>query len=324
MPKTPPGGFASQMVERALPGVVQVSREGRGAGAGVVWSGDGLVLTNHHVVAGGRPGPRPGPRRGPRRGRRRGGRPGGLRITLGDGRVFDARVVGLGRELDLALLKVEAEGLAAVPVGDSDSLRVGEMVFAIGHPWGMTGTVTAGVVSGVDERPGGAGGAAGGPGGGARYVQSDVALAPGNSGGPLLNARGRVVGINAMIFGGLSLAVPSNAAGAWIARVTGTERPRPRLGVELVHALLGGGRAGFVVSAVLPDGPAARAGMLVGDVILGFEDWPVGDVRALVEGLERAGMSDPAKPVARLRVVRGATVSVVEVDLGVSGPGRAA
>lgn len=311
----PTDGFASLMVEGARRSVVQVSRDGRGAGAGVIWSQDGLVLTNDHVVADGHW----GARRGGRWGGRRGGRP---LVALGDGRALDAEVVRRGQGLDLALLKVEAGDLAAAPVGDSDSLRVGEMVFAIGHPWGLFGTVTAGIVSGIGEVRG--------PGGEARYVQSDVALAPGNSGGPLLNARGEVVGINAMIFGGLSLAVPSNVARAWADRATGAERRRPRLGVELIPAVVGegrDGRTGFVVCAVLPDSPAGRAGLLVGDVILGFEDEPAESVGELVEGLARAGRAGRAgmaDPVARLRVMRGGKISVVEVHLGVSGPGRAA
>ncbi|MFP5372263.1 MAG: S1C family serine protease, partial [Actinomycetes bacterium] len=299
----PVGVFAAPMVERARPSVVRVGRDGRGAG--VIWSRDGLVLTNHHVVF--------GERRSGHRGRRPDGK---LLVTLGDGRALTPEVVGRDRALDLALLKVGATDLAAAPVGDSASLRVGEMVFAIGHPWGLLGTVTAGIVSGTGEVPG--------SGAGADYVQSDVALAPGNSGGPLLNARGEVVGINAMIFGGTSLAVPSNAASAWVARVTDTGRRRPRLGAELIPAAVGSGRdgrRGFVVFAVAPGGPAERAGMLVGDVILGFEDKPVESVGGLVEGLARAGVADRA---ARLRVMRGGKISVVEVCLKVSGPGRAA
>ena len=110
--------------------------------------------------------------------------------------------------------------LPAAPVGDSDALRVGELVYAIGHPWGSVGAVSAGIVGGVGELRGP------GRGSSARYVRSDVALAPGNSGGPLLNARGEVVAINAMIFGGMALSIPSNAANAWVAG----ER-RPRLGI---------------------------------------------------------------------------------------------
>src|SRR3712207_354483 len=197
---------SAEMLGRAHESVVQVHTRGRGAGAGVIWGEDGFVLTNHHVVAGGRRGAR-------------------VQIVLHDGRAFEAEVVKRGRDLDLALLRIEGapSALPATPVGDSDKLRVGELVYAIGHPWGRLGAVTAGIVSGL--------GVARGPGGRARYLRSDVALAPGNSGGPLLNARGEVVGINAMIFGRLALSIPSNAASAWLA---GAWQRRPRLSVRVL------------------------------------------------------------------------------------------
>src|SRR3712207_3125854 len=154
---------SAEMIRRAPDSVVQVRAQGRGVGAGVIWNKKGLVLTNHHVVVG----------------RRRGVK---VVMVLRDGREFDAEVVKRGRDLDLALLRVEdgPDDLPAAPVGDSGALRVGELVYAVGHPWGRLGAVTAGVVSGL--------GVVGGPRGRARFVQSDVSLAPGNSGGPLLNA----------------------------------------------------------------------------------------------------------------------------------------
>src|SRR5215207_2300725 len=279
----------SRMVERALKSVVQVQSRGRGSGAGVIWGADGHVLTNHHVVAGGR----------------RGGK---VRVILHDDRAVDAEVLRRGRNLDLALLRIEDGDLPAVPVGNSDELRVGELVYAIGHPWGRLGAVTAGIVSGLGEVRG--------PGGRARYVQSDVALAPGNSGGPLLNARGEVVGINAMIFGGLALAIPSNAAGAWAAGAGGR---RPRLGVALVPAELpaslrrGDGEAGLVIAAVERGSPADRAGLLVGDVLLGVAGEPLDGFESLLDALARAGDS------VRLRVMRGGKISSVDVNLGASG-----
>src|SRR5215207_3283428 len=205
LPTDKASSASAQMVGRAHQSVVQVRARGRGVGAGVIWDEKGLVLTNHHVVAG----------------RHRGAK---TAVVLSEGREFDAGVVKSSRDLDLALLRVEGGpgDLPTLPIGDSDALRVGELVYAIGHPWGRLGAVTAGVVSGV--------GVAGGPGGRARYVQSDIALAPGNSGGLLLNARGEVVGINAMIFGRLALSIPSNAALAWLAG----EEQRPRLGVRVL------------------------------------------------------------------------------------------
>ena len=284
---------SAEMVGGAHEGVVQVRTRGRGAGAGVIWGDEGLVLTNHHVVGGGR-----------------------VQVVLHDGRTFEAEVVRRGRDLDLALLRLEeAPGdLPATPVGNSDKLRVGELVYAIGHPWGRLGAVTAGIVSGL--------GVARGPGGRARYVQSDVSLAPGNSGGPLLNARGEVVGINAMIFGRLALSIPSNAASAWLA---GAGQRRRRLGVrvlpvELPASLRRANRetaeAGLMIAAVEGDGPGGRAGLLAGDILLGVGGETPGDAETLLDKIARAG------DVVRLRVMRGGKISFVDVKPG--APGRAA
>jgi S1-C subfamily serine protease len=138
-----------------------------------------------------------------------------------------------------------------------------------------------------------------------------------------LNARGEVVGINAMIFGSLALSIPSNAASGWLA---GTEERHPRLGVgvqpvELPATLRHKDRAGetgLVIAAIERGGPADRAGLLVGDVLLGVADGPVEDIESLLDALARAG------DTVRLRVMRGGEVSFVEVDLRISGPGRAA
>jgi serine protease Do len=283
-----------EVVGRAHESVVQVRARSHGAGAGVIWDKAGLVMTNHHVVAG----------------RRRGAR---VAVILRDGRKFEAEVVKRGRDLDLALLRIQGSpsDLHAIPVGDSDALRVGDLVYAIGHPWGRMGAVTAGVVSGL--------GVAGGPSGRARYVRSDVSLAPGNSGGPLLNARGEVVGINAMISGRLALSVPSNAASAWLA---GAPRRRPRLGVRVLSVELPASlrdaepavpETGLIVADLQAGGPAARAGLLVGDVLLGADDEKPDGPEALLDAV--AGAED----TVRLRVLRGGKISFVNVTLGKSG-----
>src|SRR5215218_8699262 len=265
------------MIEHSRESVVQVRVWGRGTGAGVIWEKSGLVLTNHHVVSGGRRGAR-------------------VQVVLHDGR---------------ALLRIEDGDLPAAPIGDSDALRVGELVYAIGHPWGHLGTVTAGIVSGL--------GVVSRPGGRVQYIQSDVALAPGNSGGPLLNARGEVVGINAMIFGRLALSIPSNAALAWLAG----EEQRPRLGarvlpVELPTSLRranpGIPETGLIIAALEGDGSAERAGLLVGDVLLSV-DGETSD-ESLLDAIARAG------DAVRLRVMRGGRISFMDVNLG--APGRAA
>lgn len=281
----------ARMIEDVQRSVVQVRGSGLGIGAGVIWPGDGLVLTNHHVISGRR-------------------RRGNLRVALHDGRTLDADVVKSGRNLDLALLRLEGEygDLPETPLGDSEALRVGELVYAIGHPWGSVGAVSAGIVGGVGELRG--------PGrnSSVRYVRSDVALAPGNSGGPLLNARGEVVAINAMIFGLMALSIPSNAAKAWVA---GEHRPRLGIGVlpvELPASLRQeAGTAGIVVAGVETGGAADRAGLLVGDVLLAIAGKPLGEAETLLEAVAHAG------DVVSLRVMRGGKIMVMEVRLKESG-----
>ena len=280
-----------RMIEDAQRSVVQVRSRGRGIGAGVIWPGDGLVLTNQQVVAG-------------RRRRRT------VRGALHDGPPSAADVLKRDRGLDLALLGLEGDqaDLPAATVGDSDALRVGELVHAIGHPWGSVGAVSAGIVGGVGELRGQ------GRGSSARYVRSDVALAPGNSGGPLLNARGEVVAINAMIFGRMALSIPSNAAEAWIA-----EERRPRLGIGVlpvevpVSQQREAGTAGLVIAGVETGGAADRAGLLVGDVLLAAAGKPLGETQTLLDAVAHAG------DVVSLRVMRGGKIMVMEVRLEESG-----
>jgi serine protease Do len=278
----------ARMIEDAQRSVVQVRSGGRGIGAGVIWRPEGLVLTNHHVVAGARR---------------------NVKVALQDGRTFSADVRKSSRSLDLALLRLEGdhEDLPAAPVGDSDALRVGELVYAIGHPWGRVGAVSAGIIGGVGElrgpRPG--------RGSSTRYVRSDVTLAPGNSGGPLLNARGRVVAINAMIFGDMAVSIPSNAASAWVAA---ERRPRLGIGVLPVEPLRkDAGASGLVVAAVETGSAADRAGLLVGDVLLDIAGEPLAGPGTLLEALARAG------DAVSLRMMRGGRIMVMEVRLEEAG-----
>lgn len=157
-----------------------------GAGAGIIWSSAGLVLTNHHVV-----------------GRRRHA----LRVLLADDRHFEGEVLAIDAEVDLALLRIPADGLPAAAIGDSTRLRIGELVAALGHPWGQRSTASLGVISSLPTAR------TNGRRGLVSLIHTDARLAPGNSGGPLLNAAGEVVGINAMIMGGdQSIAIPSAVA----------------------------------------------------------------------------------------------------------------
>lgn len=197
------------MIDQAKASVVQVQSGRRGIGTGVIWhswADRTAIVTNAHVVVG-----------VTQHVARHNGQT-SLRVVAADGRTFDAEVLASNSQLDLALLGVAAGRLPSARIGDSTRLRVGEIVFAIGNPWGQVGVVTAGIISGLGRMPvQGVSGVSRT----AQYIRSDVLLAPGNSGGPLLNAAGAVVGINAMIFGGdLSVAIPSHVVGqvvkAWI------------------------------------------------------------------------------------------------------------
>ena len=197
-------GELAALANQVRVGVVQVA-DGRGAGSGTIWREDGLIVTNYHVAPGER-----------------------ARVTLADGRALPARAVNGLPERDLAVLQVEATGLPSLPVGDSAALRIGELLLAVGHPLGVPRAVSLGIFSGVGpiEGQGGEGGRGG------RHFQeallADIELRPGNSGGPLLNARGEVVGINAMVLGPrTALAVPS----ATVVRLLGGGGLRRVLGV---------------------------------------------------------------------------------------------
>lgn len=182
-------GLPAEFLERVRPGIVRVQGRGAAGAGGIVWRPD-AVVTNLHVIADSRR---------------------SVRVVSADGRVHAARVLDTSRRLDLGLLDVSGADLIPAPIGRSAHLRVGELVFAVGHPWGQPWVVTAGVVSGLGALPG-VGDAAQGS-----YIRSDVRLAPGNSGGPLLDARGQVVGLNAMVIGGdLAVAIPSDAMRRWL------------------------------------------------------------------------------------------------------------
>lgn len=280
--------LATHMIEQARASVVQVRSAGRGGGAGVVWRTNGAVVTNDHVV----------------------GRAERIEVQLSDGRVFDAKVAARNETLDLAVLELEADDLPAALVGDSSGLRIGELVFAIGHPWGQRDLVTAGIVSGLGEIE------MNGTNRTAQYIRSDVRLAPGNSGGPLLNARGEVIGINAMVFGGdLGVAIPSHVAINWIA---GLPSRGITLGVqiqpvELPAALRQNGRSqratALLVLGIEPDSLAERAGLFVGDALLEMDGVALENAEDL-----RAALNHNTAPTLRLAVLRGGTMQTVEVQ----------
>jgi serine protease Do len=224
----------------------------RGVGSGFIISDDGFIMTNAHVVEGADE----------------------VTVTLTDRREFKAKVLGADRRSDVALLKVEARNLPSLRIGDSNHIRVGEWVIAIGSPFNLENTVTAGIISAKARDTG-------------EYlplIQSDVAVNPGNSGGPLINMRGEVIGINSQIatlsgaYNGISFAVPIDEVMRVADQIKKTGKvTRGRLGVQIsevtrdVAESLGLGRArGAEIAMVEPDGPAEKAGVKVGDIILKF------------------------------------------------------
>lgn len=209
----------------------------QGGGSGVIWSADGLIVTNAHVARGSH-----------------------ALVDLWDGRTVEATVADRDPDRDLAVLKVDAGGLPAVQPADSDRLRVGQLVIAVGNPLGVTRAVTAGIIHTV--------GLTGDRGRKQSWVQADVRLAPGNSGGLLADAHGGVIGINSMINGGLALAVPSNDVVRFLRR---GERPYLGVTMQSVATLLAGTRVpGLLVVAVTPGSPAETGGLLIGDVLIGI------------------------------------------------------
>ena len=221
----------------------------RGVGSGFILSADGYVMTNAHVIDGADE----------------------VFVTLTDKREFKARVVGADRRSDVALVKIEASGLPPVRIGDVNRLRVGEWVIAIGSPFGLENTVTAGIVSAKARDTGEF----------LPLIQTDVAINPGNSGGPLINMRGEVVGINSQIYSrsggymGISFAIPIDEATRVAEQLKTTGRvSRGRIGVSIdqvtkdVAESIGLGKpTGALVRSVEAGGPAEKAGIEAGDII---------------------------------------------------------
>jgi serine protease Do len=225
----------------------------RGVGSGFIVSADGFVMTNAHVVEGADE----------------------VIVTLTDKREFKARIVGSDRRTDVAVVKIEAAGLPSVKLGDASRVRVGEWVMAIGSPFGLENTVTAGIVSAKQRDTGDY----------LPFIQTDVAINPGNSGGPLINMRGEVIGINSQIysrsggFQGISFAIPIDEAVRVADQLRTSGRvTRGRIGVQIgevnkeVAEAIGLGRPqGALVRGVEAGAPAQKAGIEAGDIILKFD-----------------------------------------------------
>ncbi|MFO0695755.1 MAG: trypsin-like peptidase domain-containing protein [Polyangiales bacterium] len=287
----------------------------RGGGTGVILRADGYVLTNNHVVEN------------------------AMRIDvhLRDGRRLEARVVGTDPAIDLAVLKVEATDLVPARFATSDAARVGQWVVAVGSPFGLDYTVTAGVLS-----------ATGRGGLGANeiedYLQTDASINPGNSGGPLVDLRGEVLGINTMIIGrasGIGFAIPSDLARHVADQIVADGRVRRAwLGVsfqemtpELAAYFTDGHGGGALINEVVADGPAGRAGIRPGDVIVAIEGQRVADGHELLRNLLRRGVGQRLR-VDVLRERRTQTIEITTAErpesqralprLSANGPAQAA
>ena len=317
-PVTPQDGELLDAYSRAVTGVVrQVSpavvnievktravalRDGRqgqapgGSGSGFIFTPDGFVLTNSHVVSGGAE----------------------IEVALSDGSRYAAQIVGDDPETDLAVIRIRGGDLTAAPLGDSDSIQVGQLAIAIGNPYGFQTTVTAGVISAtarsfrarsgrlIDN-----------------VVQTDAALNPGNSGGPLMNSAGEVIGVNTAVIlpaQGICFAIPINTA-KWVAtrlmRDGKVKRSYVGLGGQNVPLHRKVVRfydlptdSGVLVLTIEPDSPAARAGLREHDVIVGFDGQPIG------------GIDDLQRQLTEDRVGRPCAMTVIrhteKVDLTVT------
>ena len=288
MPRTP-------RADRSPP--QQDEDQPRGVGSGFILTSDGFVMTNAHVVEGAEE----------------------VIVTLTDKREFKAKIIGTDKRSDVAVVKIEATGLPAVKIGDINRLKVGEWVMAIGSPFGLENTVTAGIVSAKqrdtgDDLP---------------FIQTDVAINPGNSGGPLLNMRGEVVGINSQIysrsggFQGISFAIPIDEAARVSDQLRSTGKvTRGRIGVQIeqvskeVAESIGLGKPqGALVRGVETGAPAEKAGIEAGDIITKF------DGKVIEKSSDLPRMVGNVKPGTKAMVTvfrRGAlkevSVTVAEVE----------
>ena len=285
MPKTQPSPE-----ERTVP---------QGVGSGFFISSDGYVLTNYHVVDDATD----------------------IYVTLTDGREFKAKVIGSDKQTDVALLKIDAKDMATLPIGDSDKIKKGQWVLAIGSPFGLDSTVTAGIISAINRDTGDY----------LPFIQTDVAVNPGNSGGPLINLQGEVIGINSQIisrsggFMGISLAIPIDDVMRVVSQLRASGKvTRSRIGVQIsevtddVAKALGLPKAeGAMVGSVQPKSPAEAAGVQPGDVITAFDGKPVkrwSDLPRMVGDL-KPGTTAPLQVWRKGKSIR-LEAKVVEIEAG--------
>lgn len=264
-----------------------------GLGSGVIVSKEGHILTNYHVVKD----------------------VDEIKVQLQDGRIRDARIVGVDQELDIAVLKMEAGEVTPLSFGNSDSVKVGQMVFAIGSPFGLEETVTSGIVSAIGRRAV--------SDASKEFIQTNADINPGNSGGPLVNLRGEIIGINTMIFSqsggsqGIGFAIPGNAARHSMSSILATGKVvRGYLGIVMTPltpelAEHYGAERGALVDGVVENSPAAGAGLKRGDVISEFNGKPVRNIADLRNKVLELAVGDKVK----LSLLREGKPQSVELEI---------
>jgi len=309
---TRPEGSIADVAARVLPSVVQIkveTSEGGATGSGFVVDDDGLIVTNNHVVD---------------------GAAGSVTVAFGDGTEAEADVVGTSASYDLAVLRLDGRNLPALPLGNSDSVVVGDPVIAIGSPLGLSGTVTSGIVSAKD-RPVTAGGQGNSDAAYINAIQTDAAINPGNSGGPLVNLDGEVIGVNSAIATvggvlggesgniGVGFAIPINQVRRTVEQIINTgEAQFPIIGASLDGRYEGDGARIATAPAqdgtppILPDGPADRAGLQPGDIITRIDGEPVAGSSELIVAIRSR---QPGETVT-LTVRRNGEERTVDVTLG--------
>jgi serine protease Do len=256
---------------------VQVQEHRRGKGSGVIWNRDGVIITNAHVVTGNH-----------------------AQVELFDGRKLTATVIARNLQRDLVALQTSVSDLPTAIVGNSDAVRVGELVLAVGNPLGQVGALTTGIIHNLgsdqfNHRS---------------WLQADIRLAPGNSGGPLANARGEVIGINTMIVNGRGFAIPSQV----VQRFLSAAENRPYLGVSIQPIRIPTSRRrasfGLLVTDVIAHSPAEIAGLQLGDILVGARGRAFQRPDELFRILENSSTGD-SLPLDVLRGNRQIVASVV-------------
>jgi len=302
-------GSVADIAKRVIPSVVSIesgSRNSGSTGTGFVIASTGYILTNNHVIS------------------EAVERQGSIEVTLNSGQKYSAKVVGRDSSYDLAVLKIAATGLTALQFGDSDNVAVGDSVIAIGSPLGLSGTVTLGIISAKNRAV--TAGDSGSENSFINALQTDAAINPGNSGGPLVDSTGAVIGVNSAIatlgssFGaqsgsiGLGFAIPINQARKTADQlIKNGKATYPVLGVSIDMKFEG---EGALITkndkAILPGGPAARAGLKAGDVIIKFDGRTITSAEELIVAIRAKSVGDKAELTYTRNGVSATTTVVLD------------